>query len=150
MTSLVVMLDQVTKALLRSELSLFESLPVVPGFFDLTRIHNTGTAFGLFQSFDFPFKTAALILLGTAALAGLAYYAATLPSWQPLSRLGLALVLGGAIGNLIDRVTLGYVVDFIDLYWGNWHFWAFNVADASITVGVVLMLLETLLPARQD
>jgi signal peptidase II len=61
-----------------------------------------------------------------------------------LSRVGLTLVLGGAIGNLIDRVTLGYVIDFFDVYWRGWHFWAFNVADAAISVGVCLMLLELL------
>ena len=151
MTGLVVVLDQLTKALVRSELSLFESRTVVPGFFDLTRIHNTGAAFGLLQTLDFPFKTAVLILVASAALAGLAYYAATLPAVQRLSRAGLALVLGGAVGNLVDRATLGYVVDFVDLYWGEggWHFWAFNVADASITVGVSLLLLEMLLPERR-
>ena len=151
LAGLVVALDQITKALVRSEFQLFESRTVIPEFFDLTRIHNTGTAFGLLQTLDFPFKTVVLILVASAALAGLAYYAATLPTAQRLSRAGLALVLGGAAGNLVDRVTLGYVVDFVDLYWGKggWHFWAFNVADASITAGVSLMLLETLLPAAR-
>ena len=151
LAGLVVALDQITKALVRSEFQLFESRTVIPEFFDLTRIHNTGTAFGLLQTLDFPFKTVVLILVASAALAGLAYYAATLPTAQRLSRAGLALVLGGGAGNLVDRVTLGYVVDFVDLYWGKggWHFWAFNVADASITAGVSLMLLETLLPAAR-
>jgi signal peptidase II len=145
---LVVTLDQFTKSLVRSELSLFESVTVVPGFFDLTRIHNSGTAFGLLQTLNFPFKAPALTLLGLAVLAWLVYYTATLPVEQHLSRLGLALVLGGAIGNLIDRVAFGFVVDFVDVYFGGWHFWAFNVADASITVGVALMLLETFLIER--
>jgi signal peptidase II len=148
LAALVVVLDQAVKALVRAELLLFESRAVIPGVFDLTRIHNTGTAFGLFNSLDFPGKTVVLIAVGGVALAGLAWYAATLPLAQRLSRLGLALVLGGAIGNLIDRVWLGYVVDFFDFYWGGWHFWAFNVADAAISVGVGLMILEMLLPQR--
>jgi signal peptidase II len=146
---LVVAVDQIVKSVVRAELGLFESRTVVPGFFDLTRIHNTGTAFGLFNDIDFPGKTALLIVVAGAALAGLAWYAATLPMAQSLSRLGLALVLGGAVGNLIDRAWLGFVVDFFDFYWSGWHFWAFNVADASISVGVGLMLLEMLMPQTQ-
>jgi signal peptidase II len=81
-----------------------------------------------------------------AALVGLGLYAATLEPAQKLTRAGLALVMGGAAGNLIDRVTAGYVLDFVDVYRGAWHFWAFNVADAAITVGVALMILELLSP----
>jgi len=117
---------------------------VIPGFFDLTRVHNTGTAFGFMNTTDFPFKTVILAAIAIGALAALAMYAATLPASQRLARLGLALILGGAAGNLIDRVSEGYVVDFVDLYWSGWHFWAFNVADAAITVGVALMILDLL------
>jgi signal peptidase II len=74
-----------------------------------------------------------------------AWYAASLPEEQRLARLGLAGVLGGAIGNLIDRATAGYVLDFVDAYWGTWHFWAFNIADAAISVGVVFLLLDVVL-----
>ena len=146
LAALVVVLDQAVKALVRAELLLFESREVIPGFFDLTRNHNTGTAFGLFNSVDFPGKTLLLIAVAGTALAGLAWYTATLPLDQRLSRLGLALVLGGAVGNLIDRAWLGFVVDFFDFYWRAWHFWAFNVADAAISMGVGLMILEMLLP----
>ena len=138
------MLDQIVKALVRREIALNESITVVPGFFDLTRVHNTGTAFGFMNATDFPFKTVILACVAIGALAALAMYAATLPANQWLARIGLALILGGAAGNLIDRITEGYVVDFVDLYWSGWHFWAFNVADASITVGVALMILDLL------
>jgi len=137
-------LDQIVKAIVRREIALNESITVIPGFFDLTRVHNTGTAFGFMNSTDFPFKTVILACIAIGALAALAMYAATLPANQWLARIGLALILGGAAGNLIDRVTEGYVVDFVDLYWSGWHFWAFNVADASITVGVALMILDLL------
>jgi signal peptidase II len=138
----VVVLDQAVKAVVRRQIALNESITVVPGFFDLTRVHNTGTAFGFMNATDFPFKTVVLACVAIAALAALAMYGASLPHNQWLARTGLALILGGAAGNLIDRVTEGYVVDFFDLYWSGWHFWAFNVADASITTGVALMILD--------
>lgn len=140
----VLVLDQAVKAVVRQRIALNESITIIPGFFDLTRVHNTGTAFGFMNATDFPFKTVILACVAIAALAALGMYAATLPADQWLARTGLALILGGAAGNLIDRVTAGYVVDFVDLYWSGWHFWAFNVADASITVGVALMILDLL------
>ena len=140
----IVVLDQAVKAIVRREMALNESITVIPGFFDLTRVHNTGTAFGFMNATDFPFKTAILACVAIGALVALAMYSATLPVNQWLARIGLALILGGAAGNLIDRITEGYVVDFVDLYWSGWHFWAFNVADASITIGVALMILDLL------
>jgi signal peptidase II len=140
----VIVVDQMVKAIVRREIALNESITVIPGFFDLTRVHNTGTAFGFMNTTDFPFKTVILAAIAIGALAALAMYAATLPASQRLARIGLALILGGAAGNLIDRVSEGYVVDFVDLYWSGWHFWAFNVADAAITVGVTLMILDLL------
>lgn len=140
----LIVVDQVTKAVVRARFELHESVTIIPGFFDLTRVHNTGAAFGLFNTADFPFKSVVLMLIAAAALAGVALYAAMLPTSQWLARLGLAFILGGATGNLIDRVSSGYVVDFADFYWRGWHFWAFNVADAAITVGVALMILDLL------
>lgn len=140
----IVALDQAAKALVRRHMALNESVTVIPGFFDLTRVHNSGTAFGFMNDVDFPFKTAVLACVALAALTGLAFYAASLPYEQWLARTGLALILGGAAGNLIDRISSGYVVDFVDVYWSGWHFWAFNVADAAISVGVALMILDLL------
>ena len=141
---LVVILDQVVKAVVRPRLELFESITVIPGFFSLTRVHNTGAAFGLMNSLDFPFKAAVLALLQATALVGLTAYVAMLTPEQRLTRTGLSFVIGGAIGNLIDRVRFGYVLDFFDFYRGGWHFWAFNVADAAINIGVALMILDLL------
>ena len=147
----VVIVDQITKALVRPALALHESREVIPGFLDLTRVHNTGAAFGMLNSADFPFKTLVLSLVAAIALGGVAWYAVTVPLSDRLARLGIAGVLGGAIGNLIDRASSGYVLDFVDAYWGNWHFWAFNVADAAITVGVIFMILDILgLGKRSD
>jgi signal peptidase II len=140
----IVALDQATKALVRSRFELHDSLEIIPGLFNLTRVHNYGAAFGLMNAADFPFKTVALSIVATVALLALTVYASTLPVEQLLARVGLALIVGGAAGNLIDRLKAGYVVDFVDVYWRNWHFWAFNVADAAITVGVAFMILDLL------
>ena len=141
---LIVIVDQAVKALVRTRLELFESIAVIPGALSLTRVHNTGAAFGLLNGADFPYKTAVVGLIAAAALSGLAVYAATLDATQRLSRFGLALIIGGAAGNLIDRVAYGYVLDFVDAYYSGWHFCAFTVADAAITVGVGLMILDIL------
>ena len=140
----VVVLDQITKAMVRPVLALHESREVIPGFLDLTRVHNTGAAFGMLNNAEFPFKTVVLSLIAAVALGGVAWYAATVPLGDRLARIGIAGVLGGAIGNLIDRAASGYVLDFVDAYWNNWHFWAFNVADAAISIGVVFMILDIL------
>jgi signal peptidase II len=140
----VVILDQITKAMIRPAFALHQSREVIPGFLDLTRVHNTGAAFGMLNSVDFPFKTVVLSIVAAIALGGVAWYAATVPLTDRLARLGIAGVLGGAIGNLLDRARSGYVLDFVDAYWGDWHFWAFNVADAAITVGVIFMILDIL------
>jgi signal peptidase II len=142
--ALVVIADQLVKAVVRPRLELYESISVIPGFFSLTRVHNTGAAFGLMNSIDFPFKAAVLALLQTAALVGLTVYVAMLAPEQRLTRMGLSFVIGGAVGNLIDRVIYGYVLDFFDFYQGGWHFWAFNVADAAINIGVAFMILDML------
>lgn len=141
---IVVILDQITKALIRPALSLHESMVVIPGYVDFTRVHNTGAAFGMLNAADFPFKAVVLSLVALIALGGVAWYAATVPLADRLARIGIAGVLGGAIGNLIDRAKDGYVLDFVDAYWNGWHFWAFNVADAAITIGVIFMILDIL------
>jgi signal peptidase II len=140
----IVVLDQAVKVAVRAKLALHDSITVIPGFFDLTRVHNYGAAFGLMNAVDFPYKTALLSAVAVLALSSLALYGATLPAEQRLARAGLALIVGGAAGNLIDRLRSGYVVDFVDLHWRGWHFWAFNVADAAISVGVALMVLDLL------
>ena len=139
---LIVVADQLTKLVIRREFELYDSAAVIPNLFSLTRIHNTGAAFGLLDGVDLPFKTALLAVVSVAALAGLVMFAVSLPEIHRLARAGVALVVGGAAGNLIDRLWLGYVVDFVDVYWGGWHFWAFNVADSAISIGMALIILD--------
>ena len=138
----VVALDQVTKALVRAGLAVSETIAVVPGFMNLTHVRNTGAAFGMFNATDFPYKTLVLATIAFVGLVLIGFYAVQLPREQLWARLGLALILGGATGNLIDRLVEGSVVDFVDVYFGTWHFWAFNVADSAITVGVSVMLFD--------
>lgn len=145
LAALIVVADQVTKMLVRARIPLGSSTTVVPGFVDFTHVQNTGAAFGILNLVEFPFKASLLIGVALVALVGIGFYAAHLPSRQYLARVGLALILGGAIGNLIDRIRNGYVLDFVDAYWRDHHFWAFNVADAAITVGVTAIILDLLL-----
>ena len=146
---LTVVLDQGTKAAVRTLLPLYDSVAVIPGFLDFTYVQNTGAAFGLLNSADVPFKPAIMTVVALTALIAISTYAMKTSSQDPpVGQIGLALVMGGAVGNLIDRVTTGYVVDFVDAYWGDWHFWAFNVADAAITVGACLLILDMLLVDR--
>jgi signal peptidase II len=139
----IVVIDQLTKEIVRRTLPLHgEPVQVIPGLLDLTHVQNTGAAFGLLNAADFPYKAAVMIGIAGMALIAIAAYAAQLGFHERLARFGLSLILGGAFGNLIDRAIFGHVVDFVDVYWGSAHFWAFNVADAAITIGAILVLLD--------
>jgi signal peptidase II len=138
----IVAVDQLTKFLVRSTIPLYAKRVIIPRLLDFTHVQNTGAAFGVLNAADFPYKSALMIGIAALALVAISLYARQLGSHEKLSRYGLALILGGAFGNLIDRALSGYVVDFVDVYWGDAHFWAFNVADAAITIGAVLVLLE--------
>jgi signal peptidase II len=140
--------DQLTKLLVVTELGLLQTVPIVPGLLNLTHVRNSGVAFGILNSADFAFKPALMAVFALGALVGVGLYAAQLPLDHRWARAGLALILGGAAGNLLDRARQGYVVDFVDVYWRNWHFWAFNVADAAITVGVAILIVDLLRPAQ--
>lgn len=143
----IALLDQATKLLVVRELGLHETIEIVPGLLNLTHVRNSGVAFGFLNATSFAFKPALMAFLAFAALIGVALYATQLSPHQRWARTGLALILGGAAGNLVDRARQGYVVDFVDAYWGTWHFWAFNVADAAISVGVSMLILDLLRPA---
>ena len=138
---LAVILDQGSKLAIAASMQLYESIQIMP-FFKLTYVHNTGAAFsflseaGGWQRWFF----AGLALVISAVIA---VWLARLKRHETLLAVALALVLGGAVGNLIDRLAYGYVIDFLDVYYGVWHWPAFNVADSAITLGVVLMLAES-------
>lgn len=148
MVAAVAVIDQVTKLLVVAELGLLQTVPVIPGLLNLTHVRNSGVAFGFLNSAEFAFKPAVMTVFALGALVGVGVYATQLPLDHRWARSGLALILGGAAGNLLDRARQGYVVDFVDAYWGSWHFWAFNVADTAITVGVAILILDLLRPVR--
>ena len=138
---ITLILDQWSKIAVDSSMRLYESIALFPGF-NLTYVHNTGAAFSLlseaggWQRWFF----AALALIISVVLIVWLY---RLKNHETLLAIALALVLGGAIGNLIDRLAYGYVIDFLDVYYQSWHWPAFNIADSAISVGVFLMLLES-------
>ncbi len=137
----VLALDQWTKWMIEVHLPHHATHPVVPALFNLTHVRNTGVAFGMFAS---PGSEASWMLsgLGLVALALVTVYFAATPRDHRLLLASLALVMGGAVGNLIDRVASGAVTDFLDVYVGTHHWPSFNVADSAITVGIVLMALD--------
>ena len=138
----IVILDQVSKAIVKAQLALHESVTIVPDLINLTHVRNTGVAFGLLNNIDFPFKPVLMIVVTLSALLAISIFAMQTTSNSPIASIGFAFVLGGAIGNLIDRITVGYVLDFIDVYWWEWHFWTFNVADSAITIGAILLIID--------
>jgi signal peptidase II len=144
LAGLIIIVDQATKAIVRATIPLHGSKTIVAGLLDFTHVQNSGAAFGILNAADFPYKAAVIALIATAALVSIAVFAAGISPHQRLARVGLALILGGAAGNLVDRLTVGSVVDFVDVYWSQYHFWAFNVADSAITVGVIGMMLDML------
>src|SRR5512141_2352859 len=117
----IVTFDQLTKLIVRRTLPLGDSRSLIPEFLDLTHVHNTGAAFGLLNAADFPYKPAVMIGIAAVALVAIAAYATQLGFHERMARFGLALILGGAFGNLIDRALVGHVADFVDGYWGAAH-----------------------------
>ena len=146
-SALIVALDQWTKLWIERTLEPHGRLEVVPGLFDLVHVQNTGIAFGLFPAGRELGGTLVLTALGFVALAVVSVYFRRTSEREPLLLLSLSLVLGGAVGNLIDRILLRAVTDFLDVYVGAHHWPAFNVADSGVTVGIVLMLVHSFVPS---
>lgn len=144
----VVALDQLTKWLVAKEIALNDSIPVIPGLFRLTHVQNRGAAFGIFDDSPTQFKIAVLILFSLVAMVVIAALLWKNSHAVSATGVGLALVLGGAIGNLWDRLVNGYVVDFLDVYIRSYHWPAFNVADSAIVVGAFLLMGEILFAGK--
>jgi signal peptidase II len=142
--SVIVVLDQLTKWLVNRSMSLHESRSLVDGVLSLTYVQNRGAAFGLLSSADLPYQALIFSVVGVLALAAIVAYSLQMPVDNRLPQLGLALITGGAVGNLIDRATLGYVIDFIHVYWRQHDWPMFNVADSAISTGVALLVLDIL------
>jgi len=142
--------DQFSKALALSHLSRVYSLKVIDGFFSLTLVLNPGVAFGFFSHSPAAWKAAALLLLSGVTVVVLLWYYFCCHGLTRLARVAFSLVVGGALGNMLDRFRFAKVVDFLDFYWRSYHWPAFNLADAAITVGVVLLLFDVLQQNRKN
>lgn len=141
-----IVLDQLTKLYIASTFTLYESVTVLENFFHITYILNPGAAFGIFAGKAAAFRVPFFLILSFVASVGIVIFYRSVE--DRLVRAALSLILGGAIGNMIDRARLGEVIDFIDVHWYNNHWPAFNVADSAITIGVVLMILDMFLKEK--
>jgi len=140
----IALADQFTKFLIMKNFVLHDSVTIIPGLFDLRYIRNTGAAWGIFAGGHLW-----LALLSVVMLALLVIFRKSFLSDSLIDRICMGIIAGGIIGNLIDRVKLQYVVDFLDFYWRNHHFPAFNVADSAICVGVFLYIISQIMTARK-
>jgi len=147
---IVVALDQVTKAVVDDVLALHESRVIVEGLVRLTHVQNRGAAFGILSEAGLPYQAVLFSVVSLVALLAIGLNAWRMPVESRLPQAALALVMGGAVGNLLDRTRLGYVIDYVDVHWGPHHWPAFNVADSAITVGVVLLVLDILRNPQPD
>jgi len=141
-TVVIVVLDQITKNMASHYLNLYESIEVMP-MFNITLAHNTGAAFS-FLAQEGGWQRWFFAVIAVVVSVALTIWLKTLPKTNRWLAISLALILGGAIGNVYDRIVLGYVVDFLDVYWGMSHFPAFNIADAGITIGAVMMAIDVI------
>ncbi len=136
--------DRLTKWLIEEDLGLYEFKIVIPGFLELTHTRNTGMAFGILSGSASPWVPVALATVSTLAFLLILGFALRNPVTRGRLQWGLMLILGGAAGNLHDRLTYGYVTDFIDVFYGSYHWPTFNLADSAITIGIGLFLIEIL------
>ena len=136
---LLVFADQISKILIRINMSLYESIPVITNFFNLTYITNDGMAFGI----NFPFGIYIFSTISLIFTVFLFWYLWTIKEEGIVIRTGVALIIAGAVGNLIDRIFLGSVVDFLDFMIGNYHWYVFNFADSYVTVGMGFILYDS-------
>ena len=145
---IVLVLDQATKLHIAYHFPYGASMTVIDGFFSLVHVRNQGAAFGILA--DSAMRVPFFVTVAVLACLGLLWYLSRLREDQRFLQFSLALIFAGAVGNLIDRIRLGEVIDFIDIYWRSYHWPAFNVADSAITVGVVLLLIDTFIEERRN
>jgi len=141
---LIVIVDQITKALILKSMPLYHSVPVIPGFFNITHIQNPGGAFGFLANQSSSLRTIVFLLISSLAVGLIFWFYKNTPKTHPWLANAFAMIFGGAIGNLIDRIRFGKVVDFLDLYLGDLHWPAFNVADSAIFIGIAIFIFHLL------
>jgi len=142
-------LDRLTKWLIESHVSFSDAYRVIPGFFDIVHSENRGVAFGLFNDSTSEWRTTVLVLLAISAVVVVSALLWNAQRLESRSRWGLALILGGAAGNVVDRILYGRVTDFLEFYLGEYHWPTFNLADSAVVVGSGLLLIDLLRSKRQ-
>ncbi|MGB4782089.1 signal peptidase II [Candidatus Methylomirabilis sp.] len=146
----VILLDQVSKLLIQATMPLGHSIPIISDLFAIVHVMNPGAAFGLLADQAAWIRGPFFIGISLLAIGFILYYRHRRVDDHPLALLGLSLILGGAVGNLVDRLRIGKVIDFIDVHYYQYHWPAFNVADSAITIGVSLMMLTLILDERRE
>ncbi|MDQ5987650.1 MAG: Lipoprotein signal peptidase [Syntrophus sp. SKADARSKE-3] len=146
----VVALDQATKFFIDGAMTLHASIPVIPGFFSITYIRNPGAAFGFLAGAPAVFRSFFFLAVTIAAVVLILYYLHKTPGRGQLLTVSLSLILAGALGNMVDRLRLGEVIDFLDVYIGTAHWPAFNVADSAICVGAAVLFLALIRQDKED
>jgi signal peptidase II len=145
----VILLDQASKLLIQATIPLGHGIPVIPGIFAIVHVLNPGAAFGLLAGRSASFRNPFFIGISLLAVGFIIFYRHRELRGDSLASFALSLILGGAIGNLVDRLRIGMVIDFLDVHYHQYHWPAFNVADSCITIGVSLMMLELILGERR-
>ncbi len=145
----VIIFDQISKYAVQHMIALHDYIELIPGFFNLVYIQNPGAAFGLFGRGADTLRLALLIGISLFALTVLLIMYARVTGRGFIIHISLAMIIGGAIGNLIDRIRLQWVIDFLDFYWKGYHWPAFNLADAAITIGSVTLMFNILFSGRK-
>ncbi len=141
----IVIADHITKWLVRTMLDPSRPFEIVPGHLRFSYVENTGVAFGLFNGVESAWKPVILCALAVAAVAGIIFYSSRMPRDRILLHMALAICMGGIVGNFIDRIMRGHVVDFIELHIHEAFYWPnFNIADSAITIGVVLFVIDAI------
>ena len=149
LAGVVLVLDQVTKFLVQANLGFRDAVPLIPGYFDLVHVLNQGAAFGFLNQEGLGWQRGFFIVVSLLACGVIVWLLRSEEGKGRLGATGLGLVLGGALGNLVDRVRTGLVVDFLDFYVGQWHWPAFNVADMGISCGVCLLIISMYATGRR-
>jgi signal peptidase II len=146
----IIIADQITKLIVDRSMPLYHSIPVIEGLFSLTYIRNTGAAFGIFAGSAAAFRLPFLIIFSLVAVGFVVMMLRRLRDDHTGLITALSFIIGGAIGNLIDRIAYGEVIDFLDLYWGRYHWPAFNLADSFISIGVVITIYYLIKAKGED
>ena len=148
--TVILIADQLTKFIVDQTMPLHHSIPIIDDLFSLTYIRNTGAAFGILSGSAAAFRLPFLLLFSTVAIVFIILMLRRLPGRETGLITALAFILGGAIGNLIDRIAYGEVIDFLDFYWSRFHWPAFNLADSFITIGVVITIYYLIKAKGED